>query len=166
MVELRKAVASDSRSILEVNVKTWCVAYKGIIPEDYLQYRKDTIEEQIRRCEETVEDDNNVYVALENGNVVGIMSYGPSRTIGFENYGEIYTLYVLNEHQKKGIGTLLLQKGIQELKNMDYNKIIVNCLKDNKSNDFYIKFGSKIVGVHETEIGGKRLAENTLLFNC
>jgi len=165
MLEIRKAKAEDSRSILEVNVKTWCTSYEGIVPKSFLQYRIDTIEEQIKRCETTVEQDDNVYVAVVDGQVVGIMSYGVGRNVGYENFGEIYTLYVLKEYQNQGIGKKLFLKGMQELKEKKYHSIIVNCLTENKANDFYAKMGGKVIGMHEIEIGGKKIKENTILYS-
>ena len=124
MLEIRKAKAFDSRGIIEVNVKTWCTTYEGTVPSDYLKHRVDTMEEKIKICEQTIEKDDNVFIALKDGNIVGVMSYGPCKNEVYKNYGEIYSLYVLKEYQRQSIGRKLFLKGIEELKNKSYENVI------------------------------------------
>lgn len=165
MIEIRKARAEDSRGIIEVNVKTWCTTYEGIMPSEVLQHKVDTMEEKIKKCERTVEADDNVYVALKDGDVVGIMSYGPCKDENYKEHGEIYSLYVLKEYQGQKIGKSLFLKGVEELKNKSYENMIINCLTENPSNQFYLKMGGNIIGQVENIIGGKKLSENVILYS-
>ena len=165
MIEIRKSKAEDSRGIIEVNVKTWRTTYEGIVPSEFLNYKENTMEEKIKKCELTVEKDDNVYVALKEGNVVGIMSFGPCKDEKYKDYGEIYSLYVLKEYQKNKIGKMLFLKGVEELKNNSYKNMIIKCLAENPSNQFYIKMGGTIVEKVENEIGGKKLLENVILYS-
>lgn len=165
MLEIRKAKSQDSRGIIEVNVKTWCSTYEGIVPTEYLQYKIDTMEENIKKCEQTVEENDNVYVAIKDGKIVGIMSYGPCKNEKYKNYGEIYSLYVLKEYQNQSIGKRLFLKGKEELKKKLYENMIINCLTENPSNQFYIKMGGTIIEKVEKEIGGEKLWENIILYS-
>ena len=100
MLIIRKAKKSDSKDLIEVNINTWNTTYKGIIPDEYLKHRVDTIEEEIKKCEDTIEQQDNTYVAVLDGKIVGVMNYGSSRIENFKNYGEVYSLYVLKDYQR------------------------------------------------------------------
>lgn len=42
----------------------------------------------------------------------------------------------MSEYKGQGYGKKLFETGIQELKNMGYDKMIVGCLANNPSNEF------------------------------
>lgn len=63
----------------------------------------------------------------------------------------------------KVLGKKLFEAGIQELKNMGFNKMIVGCLANNPSNDFYKHMGGKLI---KTRIFEKlQLPENVYYFD-
>ena len=164
-MEIRKALKKDSRGIVECNVKTWITTYTGIIPDSILQNRLDNIEDSIKKCEANIEEKDNVFVAIEDEKVVGIVSFGKSKILEEEITGEIYWLYVLNEHHGKRIGEKLFKKAQDELKNTGYKKMLVTCIKQNPSNNFYIKMGGKIIDVINSDICGAKLEENLIVFD-
>ena len=62
----------------------------------------------------------------------------------------------------KGYGKKLFEAGIQELKNMGYDKMVIGCLDGNPSNEFYKHMGGKII---KTRIFEKlQLPENVYYF--
>jgi len=164
-MEIRKAKASDARGIIDVNVKTWCTTYTNIIPNEILQHRVDAMEESIKKCEQTVEADDNVLVAIQNEKIVGIASYGKTKTLSDESAGELYSIYVLKEYQGQGIGEQLFNKIKNILKNNGYKKIVVTCIKENPYNKFYQKMGGKIIDVIISNICGLELEENLIIFD-
>ena len=98
---IRKAKSSDAREIIEINIKTWNTTYKGIIPDYVLKQREMLKEESIKKCEKTVELRDNVLVIEYDNKMVGVVSYGKAKLTDKEDYGEIYSLYVLNEYHGK-----------------------------------------------------------------
>jgi ribosomal protein S18 acetylase RimI-like enzyme len=164
-MEIRKARASDAREIIEVNVKTWCTTYSGIMPEEVLKKRVDSIEESIKKCEATVEQKDNSLVAIEDNKVVGIVSYGKSKVMDEINTGEIYSIYVLKEYQGRHIGEGLFVAANKVLKEKGYEKMALTCITQNASNKFYMKMGGKIIKVIKTNILGAELEENLILFD-
>lgn len=164
-MEVRKAKASDAREIIEVNTKTWCTTYFGIIPDEILQKRVDTIEENIKKCEATVEQKDNVLVAIEENKVIGMISYGKSKVSDEINTGEIYSIYVLKEHQGKHIGEKLFLTAKKILKEKGYKKMVLTCITENCSNGFYMKMGGKIINVIKSNIFGAELEENFISFD-
>lgn len=55
---------------------------------------------------------------------------------------EIATFYILPQYQRLGIGGTLLKEVLKNLKQLNYNKVVVWTMKNFKqSNDFYKKYG-------------------------
>ena len=165
-MEIRKAKSSDAKEIIEVNVKTWLTTYSGIMPEQALKNKVDNMEESIKKCEKTVEDDDNVLVAIKDGKIVGVVSYGKSRfTNDNENAGEIYSLYVLKEYQRQGIGKKLFFVAKNILNRQGYKNIIVTCIVENPANEFYKKIGGKKKETIKSNIYGIQMYENLIKFD-
>lgn len=164
MLIIRKAKRNDSEAIIDVNIKTWLDTYKGIISDDFLQSRVEARQQSIDKCRNTVEENDNVYVAILDDKLVGISSFGKSKIQKYYNYGEIYSLYVLKDYQKRGIGKAILFKAIEDLQHQGYKGIIVSCIKKNPSNKFYIKMGGRIIDKKTSLLGSQEIEENILKF--
>lgn len=163
-MHIRKAKAKDAKGIIEVNIKTWITTYSGIIPQEVLNNKEQTIKESIKKCEETVEKDDNVLVAIKNAKVVGIASYGKARAVNKEKTGELYSIYVLKDYQGQGIGEQLFKKVKNILYDKGYNEMVVTCLKQNPYNKFYKKMGGEIIKVINSNICGFEMEENLIHF--
>ena len=59
---IRKATKQDARVIAEINVKTWKVAYKGLLSDEILDKRCVT-EEKVQYLKDSIGEDKD-YVAL------------------------------------------------------------------------------------------------------
>ena len=70
----------------------------------------------------------------------------------------------LDEIKGKGFGKILYNKAIEKLKIMGYKDIIIACLKDNSSNEFYKHMGGKLVNTNLLKIYNQELIENIYLF--
>lgn len=163
-MKIRKAKSKDAKGIIEVNVKTWLTTYSGIMPQEVLENKVATMKESIKICEETVEKDDNVLVAIEDEKIVGIVSYGKGKAIDNEQTGEIYSIYVLKEYQGKNIGKQLFIAAKKVLEEKGYKEFIVTCIKQNPSNKFYEKMGGKIVNTIKSNIFGTEIEENLIKF--
>lgn len=164
-INIRKAKSRDSKDIIEINIKTWNTTYEGIIPKEILKSRENRKEEMIKKCEKTVEIKDNVLVAEYDNKVVGVVSYGKAKAIQNNDYGEIYTLYVLDIYQGKNIGKKLFLAAKESLIEKGYTKLVLTCIKENKSNEFYKKMGGKIDKVIVSNIDGAKIEENVITFN-
>src|SRR6478736_193236 len=105
---IRQGRIGDEAGIANVHVESWKSTYKGLVPDSFLdslsaEKRKPLWKKQL--------ESNSVFVAEENGQIVGFASYGKERTNKHPSYtGELYAMYLLAEHQRKGIGKALLHK--------------------------------------------------------
>ena len=73
-------------------------------------------------------------------------------------------MYLLNKVKKNGYGRILFEKAVSELKKMNFNDMIIYCLKDNSTTKFYEHMGGKLVFEKERNIGGKDLIENVYYY--
>ena len=163
MITIRKATPEDALGISIVNVYTWKTTYSGLIPEDFINSRIEKVIEIAERNKREIEEKDNFIVATVDGVIVGFACYGESREEEFINVAEIYAIYVLSGFQGQGIGGKIFTSCIEELKKNRFDSVIINCLKGNKSLEFYKHMGAKIIGEREDKVKGILMMADILL---
>ncbi len=104
----RPATVHDAEAIARIHVRTWQVAYEGIVPADYLaglseQQRTEWWRPQLER------NRGNVLVALTDDAVTGWVSFGPGRDDDAMGRAEIFAIYVSPALWGGGIGRRLME---------------------------------------------------------
>lgn len=158
-----RASPRDSDAIAEVHVKCWRTTYKGIVPDEKLDglcREKSSLKWKEFFSKGSCRLQNTVLLARSGGSAAGFCAGGEvrkfsKRTEGYE--GEIKAVYVLSEHQKKGLGTEFLRKFEEIFRKNGIFSYIIWVLKDNDSKNFYRKMGGKLITTKTYEIGGKKL---------
>lgn len=152
----------DKFEISRIYEESWKFAYKGIIPQSFL----DSIPNG-KWCENLEKSDIHSLVLIENGKFIGTSSFCKSRFQQFENCGEIVSIYFLPEYIGKGYGKKLMNAVIAELEKFGFHDIFLWVLEDNKrARAFYEKFGFMLAGqVYENNIGGRKLREVSYLYH-
>ncbi len=144
-----------------VHVDSWRSTYAGLIPDAYLKSLSHDESEARWRARMNDSPDNVYHVAeSSSGEVVGFACGGSNRGdghFGFE--GELYALYLLAEHQRRGCGSLLMRAVAEALQRAGYGSMLTWVLADNPSRRFYEAVGGRPLGSREVEIGGARLEE-------
>ncbi|MCZ2259539.1 GNAT family N-acetyltransferase [Sporosarcina sp. G11-34] len=155
---IRRADIEDALGIAKVHVDSWRTTYKGIVPETFLESLSYDEKEQMWKKGTTV---NYVHIAEnENGQVIGFSAGGKERTGKYEMYtGELYAIYLLEGYQGKGIGRLLVQPVVDDLKYKKLDSMLIWALEDNPACRFYEALGGKKIDTEEIEIAGKKLKE-------
>lgn len=159
---VREATHKDVPTIAKVHVDTWRTTYRGIVPNEHLvnlsYERRANGWYQILNY--APEDGNFTYVAEEDsGEIVGFVNGGIERTGDPVYKGELMAIYILQEHQGKGIGRSLARMVVERLHLLNINSMLVWVLADNPACHFYAALGGKPVYEKELEIGGKPLTE-------
>jgi len=156
-MEIRYITKDDNPlEISKIYESSWKYAYKGMIPQDYL----DSIP--------TGQWDNRInkagltsLVLIECGRMIGTASFCKSRWEKYSDYGEVVSIYFLPSYIGKGYGKVLLNKCIEELKQCGFNKVLLWVLEDNhRARKFYEKngfIGSEVF--MDDNIGGKNIRE-------
>ena len=103
-MEIRLLTAADDLyAVSRVYEESWRCAYRGLVPQDYL--------DAIPRGHwvPLLERPGRVsLVAVEAGEIVGTASVCPSRFPQYAGCGEVQSLYLLPEAMGKGCGCALL----------------------------------------------------------
>ena len=149
----RNAHSNDARGIAEVHVRSWQAAYRGQVPDSYLEGL--SVEKRELMWTEILKDQTRgVLVAEHESRIVGFSSFGPVRD-GEENRlltGEIYSIYVLEEFWNLGIGRTLMEDSLTALERDGLGSVKVWVLETNQiAIPFYEKFGFKTDGLRKTE---------------
>ena len=107
-------------------------------------------------------------VLLENGRIIGTAAICKSRWEKYSDYGEIVSIYLLPEYIGKGYGASLLEKCVEELKNLGFDRILLWVLEENsRARSFYERNGFTCSGEYMNDtIGGKELKEVMYTYLC
>lgn len=156
-MEIRYITKDDNLlEISQIYELSWKYAYKGIIPQDYL----DGISEG-QWVKNISKFGRSSLVLIEHKKIIGTASFCKSRWKEYSDYGELVSIYFLPEYIGKGYGRILLEKCINELKQYGFSKMLLWVLEDNdRARNFYEKNGffcSKVF--MNNNIGGKEIKE-------
>jgi len=159
----RRAVLADARRLAEVHVRVLMVAYRGIDPHEWLDSLPQQLGERQARWKDRLMNlpHDPVHVAeVEPAGIVGFAVGGPARgepPIGYE--GELISIYLLPEHQRRGIGRELVRRVARSLIQAGYQGMLVRVLSANPARVFYERLGARALGTDTVNIGGQELEE-------
>ena len=155
---IRHAPPTDATAIAKVHIDSWRSTYTGIVDDGYLKSLDPVT--KAAWWAKAIAQGAVVHVAVVDGQIVGFANGGKNREER-KYEGELYALYLLKEYQGKGIGTLLFDAVVSELKSKGITSMIVWVLRDNPSKEFYIRQGGLYLRDMEIEIGGQTLIEES-----
>lgn len=160
---VRKMEKKDCRDVSHVVTVAWNETYKNIVSDDFLQNLYENEEERANYSfHKFDEEDNHQFVLEVDHKIVGFVKVGFTDDVEYKDCGELHAIYLLDEYKGNGYGKKLFETGVDELKKMGYNKMIIGCLTKNKSNEFYKHMGGLLV---KTRVFTKlNLPENVYLF--
>lgn len=163
LFRIRAARQNDFEGIAKVRVDTWRVAYKGIVPDSFLdELSYQNIAERWREVFWEKKSPGVAAFVAENEweDIVGIAICGPEQTHDSIYLGEIYILYVLPQYQNQGIGHALVAACVRHLEQqLSANTMLIWTLAESPYRRFYESLGGKAVREKTKEIGGKMVPE-------
>lgn len=159
-IEIREAKIDDCHDLGYVHVESWKVAYKGIVPDAFLE--RMAVENSKERFINAISHglERNIVVVIEN-QIVGFTCIGKCRDSDVDHtYGEIWGIYLLPSCWRQGVGTELLLYDLSVLKNEGFNKVLLWVLEDNiNARKFYEKYGFEYDGTKKELNFGNVLSE-------
>ncbi len=166
-LNLRSAGLDDAGAIARVHVATWRAAYAGLVPDAYLVGMTEVGQMRSWRrllgrpqAEETILVAEVESAASAGGpQVVGFGSCGPSRPYGLPYRGEVFTLYVTDDWQGRGIGRALVQALFTDLVARGKRDALTWVLSANPSRFFYEAVGGSPVAERKEAFAGTKLDE-------
>lgn len=146
---IREAKKNDAKEIAIMKKKVWDTTYTGI----YSQERLDNYdyEKNEKLFINFIESSTHaLYVAEYDKKIVGFIILGfPQHPYGDYTY-EISQLYILKEHQRKGIGKRLWDVATTRISEWGVNKFFINCNKYNTpAQHFYEALGGIVIHIDE-----------------
>lgn len=149
MISIRPAAEKDLPALLEI--------YNHVILHTtaVYSYQPHTMEARREWYASKLKDGLPVFVAEEDGRVVGFSSYGPFRAWPAYKYSIENSVYVAASERGKGIGKLLIQPLIDEARRQNYHAIIASIDASNQSSlRLHRSFGFEEVA-HFRQVGFK-----------
>ena len=102
-----------------------------------------------------------MFVAVDDeGQIVGFADGGSERSRDSSYDGELYAIYVLKEHQRKGIGKSLFHHVVSHLASNHFHAMLIWVLNDNPSRYFYESMGGQFIREQSIQIGEQQLRES------
>lgn len=147
----------DAGAIARVHVESWRTTYAGIVPDAYLAGLDEALRAQL--WSEWLGGEALVLAAHVNGELVGFAHGGPNREPAGGCDAELYSLYLLQEVQHRGIGSALLRVMAAALIERHFKSMWVWVLEQNRSRFFYERQGAKLATSKVIDIGGVKLME-------
>jgi ribosomal protein S18 acetylase RimI-like enzyme len=148
---IRPAAPEDAEAVERLRVAGWQTAYRGIIPDAYLDSLTVDVPRR-RRHLETLPDGLRSGVAIADGCVVGWISAGPCRDPDRPGpqHGEILACYVHPDWWRTGTGRLLLEHALEVLAKDGRDDVTLWVLEANdRARRFYEAFGFAPEGVRK-----------------
>lgn len=157
MLSIRAATPEDASAIAHVHVESWRTTYAGIVPVAYLAGLDEILRAKL--WHEWLTGQALVLVAELDGKVMGFAHGGTNREALEHCDGELYSIYLLQDAQRRGAGTALLSAMATGLSERGFKSMAVWVLEKNPARSFYEKTGAHLVASKVIEIGGAKLME-------
>lgn len=151
MIKVRKATDADIAGIQKVAQVTWNHTYEGLIPEE-IQHQFLTSNYSNEAMKRRIEHSLLLVAEVEN-NVVGFINFFQLQN---GNNAELGSIYIYPEQHGQGIGTKLLNAGIDVLSGVSNLFVNVEHLNTSGKN-FYIARGFKIINEYDEDLEGNKV---------
>lgn len=143
---VRVATVKDAAHIATVHIRSWQAAYRGLLPQDYLDGLDicERTERWQRRLCATDKQDFGVVVAVPGPDLLGFVGFGPTRDDDHAScsVGEIRQIYLLPEAWGKGLGQRLMSTALKRLASSGYGQATIWALATNeRARRFHEKTG-------------------------
>jgi len=170
LIVIRNATLEDAGGIAHVQVEGWRSTYANIIDADYLQslsvdHRAEVWEKNL------VHSGATTWVALDQDQIVGFCGVGELRptdttsALDSKKTGEIYAIYILPSHQRKGLGLRFFNFSREHFIANGMAQFLVWVLKDNALAQLFYQSQQGLLFSEEIRpIAGKDYMEVSYVF--
>jgi len=171
---IERATADNARELAAVHIAAWQSAYRGIIPDDFLDSMPQQIEQRAEKFRQAIEEQQGFYYVpvvfsrnrKQNGKIIGKLVLWKSRDDDKPAAGEVGGIYLLEEFWDRGYGRAMMDFSIKILTDMGHTEILLWVLEDNtRARQFYEKCGFAFDGTKKEIVIGKPLVEIRYVLN-
>jgi ribosomal protein S18 acetylase RimI-like enzyme len=152
VLSLRPAEPEDADDVARVHVRSWQAAYRGLLPDEYL----DGLRPEDRAAQYTFGATDvrtpATVVAVEDGDICGFVTTGPCRDADEPGTGEVLALYVDPAAWGSGVGTRLVAEARAHLRQRGFIEAVLWVLVGNdRAQRFYRLDGWQADGGQRSE---------------
>ena len=146
----------DFEAIGDIYARSWKAAYRGIVPQDYLDELKGSAWVPL-----FADSRYDSRVITDAGAYVGTSAVCAARDEKMAGWGEIVSIYLLPEYFGRGYAAPLLEHAVGALAEGGYERVYLWVLLENiRAQRFYEKHGFEKNGDHASlTVAGKELTE-------
>ncbi len=167
-ITIRRAVLDDAAEIANVHISSWREAYKGLLPDEFLDDRPLSFKNRYDLWKKVTVNTSQVTIVAEcstNG-VIGFINGTKGRDTDLHDFAEVWCIYLLKKYHGKKVGFNLLKAFFDAHIDLGFKKGYLWVLADNPTISFYEKVG----GIHkgrtkEDEIGEQKVLELCYIWN-
>lgn len=141
-LHIRQARESDARQLAVLHVRAWQWAYRGQIPDSYLDGLTESIDRREAWRRERArqgETEDRTWVADASDRIVGFADTGPSRDDdAMPGRALLYALYVDPGSVRRGVGRALQSHALEDLRRRGFDTVTLWALATNtRARSFY-----------------------------
>lgn len=108
MTEVRAATPQDALGVARVHVRSWQVAYRGLVAQDYLDRLRPADKASRYTFDRSGPEMPATLIAVEQEEIWGFATTGPSQDTDLPHLRELWAIYVDPQHWGQGVGRLLI----------------------------------------------------------
>ncbi|GAA4319853.1 GNAT family N-acetyltransferase [Streptomyces venetus] len=163
-LRIREMTLADCDRVAEIRVGGWQSAYRGLIPQSYLDGLSVREDAERRRTHLTRSDGSVVNLVAEGtgGEITGWACHGPYRDgEALTPDAELYALYVHPDRVGQGVGRALLTESVTRCSAAGHDRMLLWVLQENsRARRFYERAGFHADGAAEPfEVQGVTVPE-------
>jgi ribosomal protein S18 acetylase RimI-like enzyme len=157
---IRPAEPRDAAAIARIHIRTWQIAYRGQLPDAFLDALDTEIEERTSRWQGFIAGAQArgwvQLVTEDEDQVVGFVTFGPSEEKTDDaRIGEVYAIYVDPSHWDRGHGRALFTAAMRGLTETGFSAATLWVLETNaRARRFYESAGWSADGATKTDHRG------------
>lgn len=141
-LSIRAAFPEDARDFAHVICESWKAAYADIITPEEIAVKADFERRAASFQTILTERKGQYYLAFDGDKPCGLCCTRSGRDADLPEYGEVVSLYTLKEFWGCGVGKLLMDTALAELKRLGYHKVFLWVFERNtRARRFYEKYG-------------------------
>ena len=149
MIKIRLANVEDLITVERLAREIWPVTYNGIVPPDHLTYMLNMIYNNAALRDQLL-NQHHIFLMVEwDGKPVAFAAYATIEP----GVSKLHKIYVHPDTQGQGIGKLLLDHIINDLRSKNCDTLRLNVNRYNKARFFYEKNGFAIVKEEDVDLG-------------
>lgn len=141
---IREARLGDAEEIARAHVESWQTSYRGILPDDVLDYID--VGQRVLTRRRILQEQGSVHLVaydVTHGDIVGFCDAGPARRSVPEE-GEVYAIYLIHRAKRYGLGREMFEEVMGRLAAKGMRSLIVWVLEENHhARRFYEALGGR-----------------------